>query len=643
MKFFYTALFAAMLANMPHQASAQCTTGTNIVTVAGNHTNGYSGDGGESTAAQIGSPFAVAADAAGNFYIADYFNNAVRKVDGSGTITTIAGDGTPGFAGDGGLAISSRLNGPAGVTLDASGNIYIADKFNERIRKIDAVTGVITTIAGNGYHGGWNNAPFGNDGPATAASLTYPVSVAFDCSGNMFIADWGSQTVRKVDNSGTITRFAGTHKGDYNGDAIMATAAHLNAPTGLAADCAGNVYIADTWNNRVRKVNSAGIITTYAGNGAAAYSGDGSPAGSASIWGPWGITQDACGNVYICDYDNYVVRKVDGAGYISTFAGINSRGYTGDGGPAAEAELNIPSSLAIGADNNIYIADYGNMVVRLVGTAGFESRAFVNGTTQSIHVCKDAQEISMAAMMSTEHLAGRNETWTIAAMPLHGSLTAPTGTITEGSIVTPSGLLFTPEKGFEGRDEFTVLMNDGTTSASTTISIFVDKDQPNAGVITQSAAASHGVTLTSSGDAGGKWSSSDSRILTVDAAGNVNNLTNGVATVYYTVTNACGSTTTSAKVASQVSEIPSNVGVVFPNPNKGSFRYDFISDNDKAMTITATDVTGRVIYKEPVQAVAGINTYNIELPNTIQRPSVIWLSIGDGKTNIKPTAVTLSE
>lgn len=642
MKFFYSALLAAMLANMPQQASAQCTTGTNIATVAGNHTNGYSGDGGESTAAQMGSPFAVAADAAGNFYIADYFNNAVRKVDASGIMTTIAGDGTPGFSGDGGLAVSSRLNGPASVTLDAAGNIYIADKFNERIRKINAATGIITTIAGNGYHGGWNNAPFGDDGPATAASLTYPVSVALDCSGNMYIADWGSQTVRKIDNAGIITRFAGTHKGDYNGDGQAATASHLNAPTGLVADCDGNVYIADTWNNRVRKVNSSGIITTYAGNGAAAYSGDGMPAGSASIWGPWGITQDACGNMYICDYDNYVVRKVDGTGYISTFAGINSRGYTGDGAAASEAELYLPSSLAI-SGSNVYIADYGNMVVRLVGSAGFGSRAFVNGTTQSVHVCKDAPAVSMDALMGTQHLAGRNESWSIATMPTHGTLTAPTGVVAEGSVVTPSGLLFTPEKGFDGRDEFTVLMNDGTTSASTTISVFVDKDQPNAGVITQNSNAGNGIVLSTTGDAGGTWSSSDSKILTVDAGGNVRTLTNGVATVSYTVTNACGSKTTSAKVASQVSEIPANAGVVFPNPNQGSFRYDFISDNDKAVTITATDVTGRVIYKEPVQAVAGINTYNVSLPASIKRPSVIWLSIGDGKTTVKPTAVTLSE
>lgn len=386
------AISCAFTLTIQHAALAQCGTATNIITVAGNHTSGYSGDGGAGTSAQMGSPYAVVSDAAGNVFIADYFNNVVRKLNIYGVMSTVAGTGEPGYNGENLYATESRLNGPAGLAVDAFGNLYIADKFNERIRKVDGHTGRMTTIAGNGLHGGWNGAGFGNGGPATAASLTYPVAVALDCTGNIYIADNGSQTVRKIDPTGTITRFAGTHAGGYNGDAIAATSAMLNNPNGIAADCAGNVYIADSWNNRVRKVDGSGIITTYAGNGTPAYSGDGSPAGSASLWIPWGITLDACNNLYICDYNNNAVRKVSG-GYISTFAGRNERGYTGDGAQADSARIYLPSGIAIDGSNNIFIADYGNWVVRYIGTAHAASRAFAGGNTQSIYTCSNAAPV----------------------------------------------------------------------------------------------------------------------------------------------------------------------------------------------------------------------------------------------------------
>ena len=296
------AVSCAFTLTIQHAAFAQCGTATNIITVAGNHTSGYSGDGGAGTSAQMGSPYAVVSDAAGNVFIADYFNNVVRKLNIYGVMSTVAGTGEPGYNGENLYATESRLNGPAGLAVDAIGNLYIADKFNERIRKVDGHTGRMTTIAGNGQHGGWNGAEFGNGGLATAASLTYPVAVALDCTGNIYIADNGSQTVRKIDPTGIITRFAGTHEGGYNGDAIAATSAMLNSPNGIAADCAGNVYIADSWNNRVRKVDGSGIITTYAGKGdfftGPDVIGDNGPA-TAALLVPYGLHADTCGNVFV--------------------------------------------------------------------------------------------------------------------------------------------------------------------------------------------------------------------------------------------------------------------------------------------------------------------------------------------------------
>ena len=308
-----------------------CTTAANISTFAGNHVNGYTGDGGKATAADMGSSFGVAADGNGNVYVSDYFNNVIRKIDHSGTITTIAGiAGGGGYNGDNMAATAALLSGPMGLTLDGLGNLYVADKLNERIRVINLNTGIITSIAGNGLHGGWNHADFGYGGPATAAALDYPVSVALDCSGNIYISDQGSETVRKIDPAGNIWNFAGNHAGGYNGDNIQATAAQLNQPSGITADCNGNVYIADAWNNRIRMVNAAGIISTIAGTGTAGYSGDGGPAGSAELWIPMGVTLDACGDIYVSDWQNNVVRFLTPSGptwYISTFAGMNANDW----------------------------------------------------------------------------------------------------------------------------------------------------------------------------------------------------------------------------------------------------------------------------------------------------------------------------
>jgi sugar lactone lactonase YvrE len=226
-------------------------------------------------------------------------------VDAStGIITTVAGNGIPGYSGDGGPATSASLSGPSGVVVDATGNLLIADSSNYRIRRVDASTGIITTVAGNGIRGF-----SGDGGPATSASLS-PIGVAVDATGNLFIADTGNHRIRRVDEStGIITTVAGNGIRGFSGDGGPATSASLNYPTGVAVDGSGNLFIADAANNRIRWVDaSTGIITTVAGNGMPDYSGDGGPATSASLNGPSGVVVDAAGNLFIADNDNKRIR-----------------------------------------------------------------------------------------------------------------------------------------------------------------------------------------------------------------------------------------------------------------------------------------------------------------------------------------------
>ena len=332
-----------------------------ITTYAGNGTQGFSGDGGPATDASLNRPAGVAADTAGNLYIVDSYGHRIRKVDTAGVITTVAGNGTPGFSGDGGPATSASLDYPIGIAVDAAGNLYIADSFNGRVRKVDTATGAISTVAGGG-----SAANLGDDGPATSASFVYPAGVVFDTAGNFYIADQYHDRVRKVTPAGTITTVAGNGTRGFAGDDGPATDASLYFPTGVTVDMAGNLYIADLYNHRVRKVTPAGIISTVAGTGIAGFSGDSGPAANAQLNSPTGVVVDADGNLYIAEQGNARIRKVTPAGIISSVAGNGAWGFSGDGGPAIDAALYGPFGVTLDSAGNLYIADNINQRVRKV-------------------------------------------------------------------------------------------------------------------------------------------------------------------------------------------------------------------------------------------------------------------------------------
>jgi sugar lactone lactonase YvrE len=406
-------------------------TGT-ITTIAGNGTAGFSGDGGPAINAALFNPSNVFVDRDNNLFITDSLNNRIRKVDDTGNITTIAGNGTQGFKGDGGPATAASLNIPSDIAIDDKGNLFIADRFNNRVRRVDAATKIITTIAGNGdFRFSGDNGPAlqagmdprgvaingegnlliadldnsririidlptgrittvagtgsrsltGNDGPAVNAALNLPTCVTVDGAGNLFIADQANNRIRRVD-AGTknISVEAGTDI--ILGDNNPAINSRLGNPIDLAIDKAGNLFIDDFENNRVRRVDAGtGIITTVAGNGMLGFNGDGILATEAGLASPRGIAVDEAGNLFIADTLNNRIRRVDAAtGIITTVAGNGRAGFSGDSGPAAGASLSTPSGVIIDRNKNLFITDSFNNRIRQVNVRGTITTIAGNGT-----------------------------------------------------------------------------------------------------------------------------------------------------------------------------------------------------------------------------------------------------------------------
>ena len=432
-----------------------------IQTIAGTGFAGFSGDGGPAFQAQLSSPYGVAADAAGNVYIADLGNNRVRKILPDGTIHTIAGTGAAGSSGDGGPALAAQLNGPRNVAVDTLGDLYISEFYGHRVRAI-TTDGSIQTFAGTGTAGS-----LGDSGPAAGAQLAYPAGLSVDFTGAVYIADSGNQRVRRVfntviatvplptfplilptgvaadgaggvyiadsgakrvlrrtvtgaifiaagagspaanpldsardaaadafgdlfiadgrrvrlvSNTGFATTFAGDGTFGYSGDGGPAVAAALNGPSGVTVDGLGNLYIADTQNHRVRKVSAGGVISTIAGNGSPGGSPDGLPPDNTSLDAPEGLAMDASGALWIDEYFGARVRKLTASGAIVTVAGSGAAGYNGDSRPATAAQLQAPDQAAVDAAGNLYVADSGNNRIRKITPAGLISTVAGAGT-----------------------------------------------------------------------------------------------------------------------------------------------------------------------------------------------------------------------------------------------------------------------
>ena len=388
---------------------APAITGHIITTVAGNGAPGYSGDDGSATEARLFYPRGVAADISGNLYLADTYNSRIRKVYTNGIITTVAGGGI--MRTDGGPATEAELFAPADVAVDVSGNIYTAELC--RIRRVDA-NGFISTVAGSecGYSG--------DGGPATQAQLNRPSNVTVDAPGNLYIAD-GSSRVRKVDTNGIISTIAGNGQFGYGGDGGPATEASFLGVNGVTMDASGNLYIADG-NNRVRKVDTNGIISTIAGNGIRGYEGDGGPATEAKLYLPLSVAVDASGNLYIADDGNNCIRKVDTNGIISTIAGNGIEGYSGDDGPAILAQLRYPSGVTTDAFGNLYIADQGNNRIRLV----MPKRSTIDGRVTDSATGFPLCDVMVTAKTSLHTFTTKTDsdgTYTVSGLD-KGSLTA---------------------------------------------------------------------------------------------------------------------------------------------------------------------------------------------------------------------------
>ncbi len=543
-----------------------------INTIAGNGTAVYGGDSGPATAAGFVQPWGIAVSPTGNKYISDFSDNRIRKVSTTGVISTLAGTGTGGYSGDAGAAVSAKINSPRGLALDVAGNLYIADQNNHVIRRVTP-SGIISTFAGTGVSG-----YTGDGGSALGARLSYPQAVAVDRNGNILITDL-NYVVRKVNSSGIISTIAGTAGiSGYTGDGGAATAATFATPYGICTDTAGNIYVADNGNHVIRRINSAGIISTYCGNGTPGYTGDGGAAIAAQLNYPMGVVADSAGNLYIGDESNNVVRHITRAGIISTLAGTGVSGYSGDRGMAILAKLSLPTGVSCDGQGNVYVVDHGNYVVRKIDLTN-RAPAFTAGASAHIVMCESAPALNIDSLLAIrDSNLNQTETWSRIVAPHHGTATGSYAAASTDSIVTPLGFSYRPTVGYNGTDSFKIRISDGVLSNTIMIYVTVNPTPPLSPIGGRAYACTGRLDTLTDTASGGVWAAQNGNVIISSSTGVVGGIAPGIDTVFY------------SKVMAGCTNSVSRIITVYPTST--SIVGETITCKDHSITLTASPAGG---------------------------------------------------
>ena len=513
-----------------------------ISTYAGDGSVGYSGDDGPATDASFNVPTTIALNAHGVLFVNDQGNNRVRRImnNGSYLINTFVGTGVSGFYGNNIPADSAELRSNWGIATDVNGNLYIADQDNNCIRKVDTF-GIITTFAG--IPGSTGSS--GDGGPATLAVFTKPLGIAADKHGNIFVSDQYEHVIRKINSGGVISTVAGrTGVSGYSGDDGAATNATFGLAWGISVDSSGDLFICDEDHNNVRKVTPAGIISTFAGSGTPGFYGDGLAATVAKLNFPVGVCADLTGDVFIADAYNNRVRKVS-AGIITTVAGNGAAGFGGDGGLATAAALYQPTAVNMDDSGNLYINDLGNVRIRKIKK--IDLLYFTHGHTQNISVCENAFPTNLdSSLAAMDFYTGLTDTWNAVSGPYHGRLALAYSTLSADDTLVPAGITYTPDAGYAGFDTLCIRVHDGMAADSTTIYVSVNRLVIPAGAITGPSGVCPGASVVLTDTLkGGTWLSTNGNasasFLPNDTDCIITGFHTGLDTISYTVSSVCGS------------------------------------------------------------------------------------------------------
>ncbi len=581
------------------------------------------------TAADIWGPWGICVDRAGNIIFDDYINERIRKIDVSGIITTIAGTGTAGYSGDGGPATAAKFHLPRSVNIDRTGNLYIADQANFRIRKIDTA-GIISTFAGTGVYGS-----SGDGGLATAAKIGSSWHVTCDINDNKYITDALQPRIRLVNPDGIINTIAGSDTAGFSGDGGPATAARIGDSYGIVIDPHLNYYFIDLNNERIRKVDSSGIITTICGDGTNGFTGDGGPATAAEFSDALNIVLDAVGNLYLFDRGNNRVRCIDPAGIITTVAGNGTAGFSGDGGPATAAEFDAPVDGAVDSAGNLYVSDYLNNRIRYI--AFNRMVTYAAGNVAAGALCAGAAALPLDSLLAINDAdTGQTETWTVVTPPARGTLSGlPAHATSTGSTLLPAGVTYTPPATTGGIDTLAIKVCDG--HAVRVINLyFTITPVPNAGTITGPDSLCPGttVTLTDTTATSGTWATTNTTRATISGTGTLTGVATGTDTVVYTAANACGADTTSLPVYIKphsacnagIATIPTEDWKIFPNPADDELTIANPAAAGVAAGYTIVDMVGKTLLAGSLQP----GNQQVDLSNLAPGNYILQLHRADG-------------